>query len=225
MAAQREDSGDIRPELTQTDTPDSANRWSELSFSFDTEPRPAGKRSKHRDPAKSHSESTHWHHAPDEPLDFNDDYTDQASIIKREPNLTGPSEFVATEPSPEPRGLVDDSHAHSDDDDARSDWTPGDGQPPVSDPDHELTDRLNTPLVEPEPLDDIPVLTDAINVPDGLTSAAPGPLSSPSERNVAQCLDQVCNRFRILGLEALSAAQERVLHEALTEFLNRPQHG
>lgn len=73
---------------------------------------------------------------------------------------------------------------------------------------------------------DIPVLTNAVYVPETPPQqpAPPDPAGSPREASIGRFIDDFRVRLQLMGLEALSAAQEKELHEALVEFLDELKH-
>ncbi|MDZ7842809.1 MAG: hypothetical protein U5R46_18585 [Gammaproteobacteria bacterium] len=112
-------------------------------------------------------------------------------------------------------------------------YTPG-GEP-LDEPglDEQAEDQLHLEL-EPDGNADagIPVLTNAVYVPDtpATQPAAPAftppdPAGSPHDEAIAQCVDNLRVRFQLMGLEALSPAQEKELHDALVDFLDDFQRG
>lgn len=74
---------------------------------------------------------------------------------------------------------------------------------------------------------DIPVLTNAVYVPEPPAQkqeTAPGPPESPHEGPIARCIDNLRVRLQLMGLDTLSNAQERELHDSLVELLDEIEH-
>lgn len=99
--------------------------------------------------------------------------------------------------------------------------------------DEQEEDQLHLEL-EPDAEADagIPVLTNAVYVPDTPPEhpptpafTPPGPAGSPHDAVITRCIDNLSVRFQLMGLDALSPAQEKELHDALVEFLEDFQRG
>ncbi len=106
---------------------------------------------------------------------------------------------------------------------------------PLDEPgeDEQEEDQLHLEL-EPDGEADagIPVLTNAVYVPDtppeqpaSPAFTPPGPAGSPHDAAITRCIDNLSVRFQLMGLDALSPAQEKELHDALVEFLEDFQRG
>lgn len=109
------------------------------------------------------------------------------------------------------------------------------GSEPIDEPgqDEQAEDQLHLEL-EPDGNADagIPVLTNAVYVPDtppeqpaSPALTPPGPAGSPHDADITKCIDDLRVRFQLMGLDALSPAQEKELHDALVEFLDDLQRG
>jgi hypothetical protein len=79
--------------------------------------------------------------------------------------------------------------------------------------------------------DDIPTLTDAVYIPEaqpqgpeialpGPEIAPPEPDTSPYDDGIERCLENLRVRLQLMGLDVLSAGQERELRDTLVEFLD-----
>lgn len=106
------------------------------------------------------------------------------------------------------------------------------GSVAASPPDEMAEDQLHLEL-EPDDMSDadIPVLTDAVFVPDEPREhpapeafTPPGPAESPYAESISRCIDNLRVRFQLTGLDALSTEQEKELHDALVELLDELRH-
>lgn len=153
-------------------------------------------------------------------------------------------DLEAPGPSPAETGAGEADERHPDDEPgepARHDATLAGvsldtpGSEPLDEPgqDEQAEDQLHLEL-EPDGHADaaIPVLTNAVYVPDTPTeqSASPAftprdPTGSPHDEAISQCIDNLRVRFQLMGLDALSPAQENELHDALVDLLDDFQRG
>jgi len=70
---------------------------------------------------------------------------------------------------------------------------------------------------------DIPVLTNAVYVPEPAPAAsapAPGPAESPHEARIGRYIEDLRVRLQLMGLDTLSEQQEREVHDSLVELLD-----
>jgi hypothetical protein len=99
-------------------------------------------------------------------------------------------------------------------------------------PDEPGEDQLHLELESAEGIkDDIPTLTDAVYIPEaqpqgpeialpGPEIAPPEPDTSPYDDGIERCLENLRVRLQLMGLDVLSAGQERELRDTLVEFLD-----
>lgn len=101
-------------------------------------------------------------------------------------------------------------------------------EPATGDDDEQAEDQLHLELEASAVSEaDIPVLTNAVYVPEPPAQkqeAPPGPPESPHEAPIARCIDNFRVRLQLMGLDTLSTAQEKELHDSLVEFLDEIEH-